>query len=159
MRRDEQVAGRLRRAVGGGRLKRRVLGEGAVGDRAVDLVGRDLHVAGDAELTRGLEQHAGADHVSAGERLLVGDRAVDVRLGGEVHDRVAARERVPDGVGILGRALDELDPVLHFGQVLAPPRIGELVEDHNLVAAVEREADVAGPDEPGTAGDKELHRG
>src|SRR5918992_3025961 len=42
---DEQVGAGLGRRVGGRRLERRLLGERALLDRAVDLVGRDLEVA------------------------------------------------------------------------------------------------------------------
>src|SRR4029077_1503424 len=78
---DEQVTGRLGRRVGRGGVERRGLGEGAGLDRAVYLVGGDLEVTADAELTGGVEQGAGADHVGAGEGVLVVDRAIDVGLG------------------------------------------------------------------------------
>ena len=71
-------------------------------DRAVDLVGGDLDVA-QVALAGGLEQHVGALGVGGDERVGLGDRAVDVRLGGEVDDRVAALHRVADGVGVLDR--------------------------------------------------------
>ena len=96
---DEQVAGRLGRRVGRGGVERRGLGEGAGLDRAVDLVGGDLQVALDAELAGRVEQRAGADHVGAGEGVLVVDRAVDVGLGGEVDDRVGALHRLADDGG------------------------------------------------------------
>ena len=91
-------------------------------DRAVDLVGRHLEVAQPA-LARGLEQHVRALHVGHDERLGPGDRAVDVGLGGEVDDRVAARDRVGDGRRILDRAVHEPDLVDHVVEVLpAAPR-------------------------------------
>ena len=116
---DEQVAGGLGRRVGRGGVERRGLGEGAGLDRAVDLVGGDLQVAADAELAGGVEQGAGADHVGAGEGVLVVDRAVDVGLGGEVDDRVGALHRLAHDRRVLDRALDQLDPL---GQVLAAGR-------------------------------------
>ena len=150
---DEQVAGRLGRRVGRGGVERRGLGEGAGLDRAVDLVGGDLQVAADAELAGGVEQGAGADHVGAGEGVLVVDRAVDVGLGGEVDDRVAALHRLAHDRRVLDRADHQLDAL---GQVLAPARVGELVEHADLVLGLD-EADVGGADEPGGAGDQELH--
>jgi hypothetical protein len=39
------------------------------------------------------------------ERLLAGDRAVDVRLGGEVDDRIAALHGLAHGGAILDGAL------------------------------------------------------
>ena len=150
---DEQVAGRLGRRVGRGGVERRGLGEGAGLDRAVDLVGRDLQVAVDAELAGGVEQGAGADHVGAGEGVLVVDRAVDVGLGGEVDDRVAALHRLAHDRRVLDRADDQLGAL---GQVLAPAGVGELVEHDDLVL-VAGEPHVGGADEPGGAGDQELH--
>ena len=150
---DQQVAGRLGRRVGRGGVERRGLGEGAGLDRAVDLVGRDLQVAADAELAGGVEQGAGADHVGAGEGVLVVDRAVDVGLGGEVDDRVDALHRLADDLRVLDRALDQLDAL---GQVLRPAGVGELVEHDDLVLGA-GDADVGGADESGGAGDEQLH--
>ena len=64
--------------------KRRVVGL----ERAVDLVGRDLDVAGDLRRPRRVEQALCSHDVGAQERRGVADRAVDMALGGEVHDRV-----------------------------------------------------------------------
>jgi hypothetical protein len=149
----EQVPSCLGGRVRGGRVERRALGERALGDRAVDLVRRDLEVAGDAALADGVEQHAGADHVGAGEGVLVGDRAVHVRLGGEVDDRVDALGQLQHEVAILDRAHDQLDVV---GQVLAPAGVGQLVE-HNHVVLVLDEVDIGRADEAGGAGDEQPH--
>ena len=107
--RDEQVAARLGRRVGRRGVERRGLGERPLRDRPVDLVGRDLEVAADAAVARRVEQHARPDHVRAGEGVLVGDRAVDVGLGGEVDDRVHALGELEDEVAVLDRADDQLD--------------------------------------------------
>ena len=103
--RDEQVAPRLRGRVGGGGVERRLLGRGALLEVAVDLVGRDLEVA-DAGVAGGLEQHVGAVDVGGDELAGRLDRAVDVRLGGEVDDRVAALDGGPDGVAVGDVGLD-----------------------------------------------------
>ncbi len=150
---DEQVAGRLRRRVGRGRVERRGLGEGARLDRAVDLVGGDLEVAGEAELTGGVEQRPGADQVGAGEGVLIVDRAVDVGLGGEVDDRVAALHRLAHDRRVLDRSDDELDVVR---QVLAAAGVGELVEDPHLVLLL-RDPHVCRADESGGSRHKQLH--
>ncbi len=44
--------------------------------------------AADAALAHDLEERVRAEDVGADERVGLGDRAVDVRLRGEVHDRV-----------------------------------------------------------------------
>ena len=43
-------------------------------------------------------------------------------------------------------------------QVLAPAGVGELVEHHDLVAGLGAQAHVGRADEPGAAGDEQLHR-
>ena len=152
--RHEQVAARLGRRVGRRGVERRALGERPLRDRAVDLVGRDLEVARHAALARGVEQHARADHVRAGEGVLVGDRAVDVRLGGEVDDRVACpRPARRPGRGPRSRRRPARPP---SGQVLAPARVGELVEHGHVVLLLD-EPDVGGADEAGGAGDEQPH--
>ena len=110
---------------------------------------RELH----ARAAAVLEQRAGPDHVSAGEGVLVVDRAVDMGLGGEVDDRVTALHRLTHGGGILDGALDQLGTVR---QVLAPPGIGELVEDDDVVL-VTYQPHVGGADEACGAGNQESH--
>ena len=78
----------------------------------------------------------GAERVGVDERVGLGDRAVDVRLGGEVDDRVDALDRVGDGGRVLDGAVHE--PDVEVLEVLAPARVGELVEDGDLVAVVAR---------------------
>jgi hypothetical protein len=76
-----------------------------------------------------------------------------MRLGGEVDDRVDTSGDLPDQLAVLDAADHELDGVRH---VLAPPRVGELVEHDDLVVGLE-EAHVRGADEPGAAGHEQLH--
>ena len=156
---DEKVAAGLRGRVGRGGLDRRGLGEGPLLDRAVDLVGRDLQVA-DARVARGVEQHEGAEDVGGDELARGLDRAVDVRLGGEVDDGVAALDRAPDGVAVGDVALDQLEAIGRQAlEVLAPARVGELVEhpDRVLREALEAIVDEARADEAGAAGDEQPH--
>ena len=78
------------------------------------------------------------------ERVGLGDRAVDVRLGGEVDDRLgaAAVDRAGDRRRVLDRAAHEakrgsLGEVL---EVLLAPGVGELVEHRHLVAVLAQRA-------------------
>ena len=91
---DEQLAGRLGRRVRRAWREWRVLTGVALVDRAVDLVGRDLQ---EARPVRGgaarLEQDVDADDAGRQERLGLEDRAVDVRLGGEVDHGIGCRPR------------------------------------------------------------------
>ena len=57
-------------------------------DVPVHLVGRNLVVALQLELARGLEQHVGPVDVGLNEGIRVHDRPVDVGLGREIDDRV-----------------------------------------------------------------------
>ena len=106
---DVQVAAGLRDAVRARRLERIGLDRGAAGGEvAVDLVGRDLDEAG-AAAAHLLEQHLGAEELRPAEVGRAEDRAVDVRLGREVDDRVAAGGRLRDRLRVADVADDELD--------------------------------------------------
>ena len=72
----------------------------AVVDRAVDLVGRDLQEARPVRRRPArLEQDVDADDPGPQERLGSRMRAVDVRLGGEVDDRVDLGDERPTTSG------------------------------------------------------------
>src|SRR5581483_2478599 len=111
---DEQVAPRLRGGVGGGGGQGGGLGRRALREVAVDLVGRELEVA-DAGVPCGLDQHVDPVDVRGDELSRLLDRAVDVRLGGEVDHRVAALQRRARGFAVGDVPLDQLEAVL--GQV------------------------------------------
>ena len=162
---DEQLAGRLGRRVRRARRERRVLAGVALVDRAVDLVGRDLQearpVGGRAAR---LEQDVDADHASRQERLGVEDRAVDVRLGGEVDDGVGVRHERLDHRRVGDVAAHERESRRHL-RVVADRRevrlvagVGQLVEDGDprAVTAAEHVPHVARADEPGAAGDEQA---
>ena len=74
------------------------------------------------------------------ERVRLGDRAVDVRLGGEVDDRVGGGrvERRGDRLAILDRAADEAEARVlgEVVEVLLAPGVRELVEHRHLVAVL-----------------------
>ena len=111
---------------------------------------------------RRLEQHEGAEHVGLDELARGLDRAVHVRLGGEVDDRVAALDRgarrrrgrrCPPRPARRGPSVEALE-------VLAPPRVGELVEHADVVVRVggEPAADVGRADEPAPPATRILTR-
>ena len=90
------------------------------------------------------------------ERVGLGDRAVDVRLGGEVHDRVGAVDRLGDRRRVLDPRVDEDD--VQALEVLATSGVGELVEHDDLVAVVaQAQAHEVRADEAGAAADEQLH--
>ena len=128
---DQQVAAGLGRAVGRGGVQRGGLGERARVDRAVHLVGGHLQIARHPQLAGRVQQCARADHVGHRERVLALDRAVHVRLGGEVDHRVGALHRLAHHHRVLDPAHHQrvLDPL----QVLPPARVGQLVQHHHLV--------------------------
>ena len=105
-----------------------------------------------------------AEDVGAQKRLRVVDRAVDVRLGSEVHDRVDAAGRI-DGRADRGRVADA---ALHEAvarivgnrrEVLQVAGVGELVVDDDLPVGVlgEHASHEGRADEPGAAADKKPH--
>ena len=107
-------------------------------------------------VARVVEQHLRAEHVGEDELGRAEDRAVDVRLGGEVDDRLAALRRARDRVRVGDVALVEL--VLDAFEVRAVARVGQLVEDDDVVAARGEATDEVRADEPGAAGDENPHR-
>ena len=163
---DEQLAGRLGRRVRRARRERRVLGGVALVHGAVDLVGRDLQ---EARPRRPPSRHASSrtwTPMTPGreERLRIEDGAVDVRLGGEVDDRVRVGDerpdRRPDRRCRRGRSASRaghLGVVADGRQVGLVAGVGQLVEDGDPRPVAPRQdiADVARADEPGPAGDQQ----
>ena len=83
------------------------------------------------------------------------DRAVDVRLGGEVDDRLDALARARDHLGVGDVTLVELVPdALEVGRV---PGVGELVEHDDVLARLGEPPHEVAADEPGAAGDQDPH--
>ena len=116
------------------------LAERADLDRAVDLVGRDVEEALDAGLAGDVAQHVGAVAVRPHEGVRVLDRAVDVRLGGEVDDRVVPRQLGDDGVLVADVGVDEPAAAVvdQVGDVLAVAGVGQGVEDRDRVVGGRR---------------------
>ena len=159
----EHVGAGLGRAVRGGRLVGRLLGElGGVVERqvAVDLVGGDVVVA-DAVFADGLQQAEGALHVGAQERLRVGDGVVVVALGGVVHDRVVARDDAVQQLCVADVADDELHAVGgQPGDVLGVAGVGQLVQDGHVHVGVvvDHVMDEVAADEAAAARDDDVLR-
>src|SRR5205085_3257111 len=89
-----------------------------------------------------------------GERVLICDRTVDMRLGGEVDDEVSAVDGLAHGRAVLDRAFYELDPVGDLLEVLPASGVGQLVEDNDLVVwpCLEHHAHVGRADEARATG-------
>ncbi len=153
--RDVQVTGRLGDAVGARRLDRIGLGGGAAGGEiAVHLVGRDLDESR-ARAANLLEQDLRPEELRPAEIGGAEDRAVDVRLGREVDDRIA----IGGGLGHRGRVADVRDDDVDAGSVEVGrvARIGQLVEHAHVVARRLEPLGEMGADEPGPAGDEHAH--
>ena len=102
-----------------------------------------------------LEQHLRAAELRAAEVLGAQDRAVDVCLGREVDDRLAAGGCARDVVRLRDVAVVELDVA---GQVRAVARVGQLVEHDDLVACAQQPLREMRADEARAAGDEDAHR-
>ena len=106
-----------------------------------------------AELERGLQEHERAEHVGAHELGRAEDGAVDVRLRGEVHDRVDG----PDLVDLLADG-DVSLPALHIlGEVGPVAGVGELVEDDDVLACRQHPLDEMRADETRTSCNEKPH--
>src|SRR6185503_1319257 len=152
-----EVAPRLRGAVGAGGPQRIVLERTPPClEIAVDLVRRHLDVPRVVRASP-LEQRHRAEHVRVDELLRPEDRAVDVRLRGEIDDGLAGLPGALDGLRVGDVADDEIDPgPLQIGGIAG---VRELVEDDDVVAARDQPSDEVRADEAGAAGDEHAHRG
>ncbi len=160
----EEISGRLARRVGAVRRERGLLAERAGRtETAVDLVGRDLHESADAARPRRIEQHLSADDVGREKRTRVGDRTIDVRLGGEVDDGVdAVADRRRDRLRIGDVAAHETMAriVEQRFEVREVAGVREQIERGDCVVRVGRQHVLheVRADEAGAAGHEELHR-
>jgi hypothetical protein len=86
-----------------------------------------------------------ADHPGPEERRGIEDAAIDVRLGGEVDDRVGVSHERSDEVPIGNVALDEAEPHrqlrvgLDRGEVGPVAGVGQLVDDGDPGAIAPRQ--------------------
>ena len=85
----------------------RVSASGARGQAAVHLVGADVKKARDLSSRTASRRREHAEDVGAEELVGLHERAIDVRLGGEVDHRVHAARHVAHELGVADVALDE----------------------------------------------------
>src|SRR5215211_1287618 len=132
-----------------------LLGSGPGGNIPVDLVRRHLDEAR-ARIARPFDEHVRPDDVRAKEVAGRENRTVDVRLGGEVDDCVAAFPRSGYGHGVGDVTMDEhvVDPL----EIRKVARIGELVENDHLVPAGDESLHEVASDEAATACHEDAHR-
>ena len=114
---------------------------------AVHLVGRDV-VQPHAVLAHRLQHGVGPDHVGVQERFRVGERVVDVRLGGEVHDGVGLGDQLVHQFGVGDVALHQPDVVLDGRQRFAAARVGQRVEHRHRVLTLRRSCTKLAPMNP-----------
>jgi hypothetical protein len=166
-RKSEQIRRRLARRIRRTRIQRRGLRElPRRPERAVHFVRRDLDEPLHAMLARRFEEHLGADDVGVNEIRRIGNAAVDMRLGGEVHDRV---ELVPGkdrldrlAIGnVLLKKLVSLRMLLgDTGKVRRVTRVAEHihVRDELRLVVLEHEPHKIAPNKSTPARDQKTHR-
>ena len=110
-----------------------------------------------------LQQEVRAEDVGLDEVAGLHDGAVDVRLGGEVDDRLAALGRTRDGIGVADRAVHEAVALAvgDLGQVRGIAGVRERVEvdDLDVVVASEQAPHEMRADEPAAAGHEDASHG
>jgi hypothetical protein len=101
---------------------------------AVDLIGTDLEQS-QAIGSGGIQQGHDADHVRPGKCPGIEQRAINVRFGGEVDNRVDIPSDLPDQISIGNVALNKAEPsiVAHVVQVRQIPGVGQQVEAKDFV--------------------------
>ena len=110
----------------------------------------------------GLEELEGAGDVGGDELPRAVDRAVDVRFGGQMHDRLrlGVSEGPAQGLGIADIGLDEGEAglALQVGKGGQIAGVGELIDDRDVMSARDQEAGQIRPDEARAAGDQNTHK-
>ena len=159
---DHQVSRGLGRAVGAVGGQRGVLPEPVRGaQRPIDFIGRDLHEPANAPAARRLEQHLGTENVRANERCGFQNRAIDVALGREIHDRIDVGDRVRHGVPVGDVALQEPQPRARqeIGHVAEIAAVGKEIANDDLPVTprTEQVAREVRSDETAASGDQDPH--
>ena len=108
-------------------------------------------------VTRRLEQHEGADNIGLDEGGGPIDRTVDMAFGRQMHHDIRAELLDERAHGRCVANINLLEPVAsifrHAGEIIEITRVGELVENADLVAGVLNEVTHnCGADETGPAG-------
>ena len=163
----QQVRARLGGRVGAGGVDRRLLGKEQVGSVqrqvAVDLVGGDLVIAGDAVLAAGVHQRGRADDVGLEEDARVLDGAVHVALRREVDDDVGMLlfKELVYALAVADVQLHkaEVRVVHHGGEGREVARVGQLVQADDPIVRirVQHVEYEVGTDESGAAGNDDRH--
>ena len=133
---------------------------------AVDLVGGDVHEAGDFRPAGRFQQVLGAHDVGGDERERVADGTVDMGLGREMDHCVEAE--TPHQLRNQGLVTDVavhemIAPVqmrgLDLGQVAAVAGVGQLVQvdDDHIGVGGQHVLDEIGTDEAAATGDEQMH--
>ncbi len=94
-----------------------LLGEGPGLDRSIDLVRRDVQEPGHPDPPGRVAEDTRSITVRSNERIRARDRAIDVALGGKVHNRVVAFHGGEDRVSIADIPLDVSSPVRCWGAI------------------------------------------
>ena len=105
------------------------VGERSGRNVAVDFVGRDVDETLEVELARDLEQSESAGDVGFDDRRGLIDAAIDVRLGCEMNDGIAAVHGRFDASGVANVAFDETILRMVCDRIEVPkiPGVGQLV--------------------------------
>jgi hypothetical protein len=123
-----------------------------------------VHESRGAAAADGLEQDERAAHVGIDSGSRGQNAAIDVRFGGEMHDRIGSRlERLVHGVRITDVGTYERVSGIVFdrSQILEIAGIGQFVDIHDADVGVrgQRPANESGPNESGSARHYQLHSG
>ena len=135
---DEMVGGRFGGRIGGiGAVGRVFVESAALSERAVDLIGGDMVEMDVGKFPDGLEEREGPLDIRFDKREGRSDASIDVRLCGEMDDRVDLffKELFDEGL-IADISLDEPIPgmLVESGQILKVGRIGEKIEVEDAAA-------------------------
>ena len=116
-------------------------------DLSVDLVGRDVDQALNADLLGALKEDVGAVDVGVGEAVRVAKAQIDVGLGGKVEDGVdiVALEAVDDldGVGDVALVEAKVALLVEGARVVEGGAVVELVEGHDVIGVGIGEGEVS----------------
>ena len=103
-----------------------------------------------------LQHRVGPDHVGVQERLGIGQRVVDVCLGGEMHHGVGLGNQLRHQLGVGDVTLHQPDVVLDGCQRFTAACIGQRIE-HRHRMLTHRAVHEVGADEPRATGDQQPH--
>ncbi len=138
---------------------------GAFPHLSVHLVRRDLMVPLDPVLPRGLQQNVGAEHIGHDKASRLHQRAIHMRVSGEVDDGVnvmlshhlvhlfcVANIPLLEGIAWI---------ICHVSQVIQIPGIGQLIVYHDPIVGIlpQNMMHEVAANEPSSASDKQVFQG